>query len=599
MLGSIAALSVDVVESGFGIKGDEATYVSMALSLAHDGDLAFERKDLVRFWSVYGRGPEGIFLKTGKTLDVRADSRFPYLRLVKGPDDRSDRLYHGKAFAYSVVAAPLVWIAGLNGLLLLNYWLFCASCLAAFVFLAARSSRPVAALWATGFLAATVVPIYVVWLTPEIFNLALVIGAYFFCLYREVAPAGDAGRWWGRWLHGPRADVVAALLLGVAIYSKPLNAPLIAPLVLVRWSGRRWMSGVTLGLLCAGVAAGAFALNAAITGEFNYQGGERKSFYGRFPFDTPTAGFGERGISYATDAIPAKVTLGADVFLERLADNVRYFVIGRYAGQVPYYFPGVLAVVLMLVGWRDLRAWQVASALGVAGSVLVMLIWLPYTWAGGGGGPGNRYFVSVYPVLLFTLPAALPRWSAAAAWGGVLFLSSALVQPFVTAAHPWRHAEHGLVRQLPVELTMLNDLPILLDPRRGRVPFGSPPDMYLYFLDDNSWRDGTRLWTRGGATAQFVARTVGPVTALRLTLISPVENSVRVSVGSRSQTQALRAGESITLTLASHGKYTRDSRGHLVSIHAARGFVPRLVEPESQDGRYLGVQVELAAVRPQ
>ena len=34
-----AALSVDVVKTGFGIKGDEATYVSMALSLAYDHDL--------------------------------------------------------------------------------------------------------------------------------------------------------------------------------------------------------------------------------------------------------------------------------------------------------------------------------------------------------------------------------------------------------------------------------------------------------------------------------------------------------------------------------------------------------------------------------
>ena len=34
-----AALSVDVVRTGYGIKGDEATYVSMAMSAAYDGDL--------------------------------------------------------------------------------------------------------------------------------------------------------------------------------------------------------------------------------------------------------------------------------------------------------------------------------------------------------------------------------------------------------------------------------------------------------------------------------------------------------------------------------------------------------------------------------
>ena len=37
-----AAISVDVVKTGFGIKGDEATYVSSGLSMAFDGDLTYE-----------------------------------------------------------------------------------------------------------------------------------------------------------------------------------------------------------------------------------------------------------------------------------------------------------------------------------------------------------------------------------------------------------------------------------------------------------------------------------------------------------------------------------------------------------------------------
>ena len=44
-----AAVSVDVVRSGYRVKSDEATYVSMALSLAYDHDLAYERRDLERF----------------------------------------------------------------------------------------------------------------------------------------------------------------------------------------------------------------------------------------------------------------------------------------------------------------------------------------------------------------------------------------------------------------------------------------------------------------------------------------------------------------------------------------------------------------------
>src|SRR5689334_4295261 len=88
-----AALSVDVVKTGFGLKGDEATYVSIGLSAAFDGDVAYERRDLERFFGFYRAGPEGIFLKRGKQLRVGVDGRFPFVHLLKSQDRRSDRLY--------------------------------------------------------------------------------------------------------------------------------------------------------------------------------------------------------------------------------------------------------------------------------------------------------------------------------------------------------------------------------------------------------------------------------------------------------------------------------------------------------------------------
>ena len=84
IVGSGIALTVDVVTSGFGVKGDEATYVSMALSVAYDGDLAYERRDLERFYEIYGAAPEGLFLKPGSRWAVE-----------------SDRLYFGKAYVHA------------------------------------------------------------------------------------------------------------------------------------------------------------------------------------------------------------------------------------------------------------------------------------------------------------------------------------------------------------------------------------------------------------------------------------------------------------------------------------------------------------------
>src|SRR5690349_17979713 len=134
-----AALSVDVVKTGYGVKGDEATYVAMALSAAYDGDLAYQRGDLDRFVGLYKGGPEGIFLKRGKQLRVRFQPAPPFIRLTKSPDPRNDRLYFGKAFVYSIAAAPFVRFLGLNGFLVFHVLLLSIVCVCGYAFLRAQS----------------------------------------------------------------------------------------------------------------------------------------------------------------------------------------------------------------------------------------------------------------------------------------------------------------------------------------------------------------------------------------------------------------------------------------------------------------------------
>src|SRR4051795_1419868 len=141
LVGLAAALSVDVVKQGQGVKGDEATYVAMAFSAAYDHDLAFERRDLERFFGLYRWGPDGIFLKRGKQLRLRVDGSPPFVHNVPLPDTRTDRLYFGKSLIYPLVAAPFVRLLGLNGMLVLNVLLLAIACTCTYCFLAARS-RP-------------------------------------------------------------------------------------------------------------------------------------------------------------------------------------------------------------------------------------------------------------------------------------------------------------------------------------------------------------------------------------------------------------------------------------------------------------------------
>src|SRR5262249_12655242 len=146
-----AALSIDVVKTGQGNKSDEATYVMMALSVAYDRDLTYERRDLERYVGIYRWGPDGVFLKRGKQLHVRTNGTFPFVHLAQTADPRPDRLFFGKAFIYSVVAAPFVRLLGLNGILVLHVLLAFLICACGYAFLRAGSEPAAALLYTLAF----------------------------------------------------------------------------------------------------------------------------------------------------------------------------------------------------------------------------------------------------------------------------------------------------------------------------------------------------------------------------------------------------------------------------------------------------------------
>ena len=131
---------MDLPKTKLGFQGDEATYYSLGHSLARDLDFTFERRDLVRVWEEFP-GPEGIFLKRGKTVDLQRTGSFPYVRVVRTPDPRPDRLYYGKSYLYPLIAAPFVRAFGTNGFLVLHAVLMTLDILAAYTFLRARPPR--------------------------------------------------------------------------------------------------------------------------------------------------------------------------------------------------------------------------------------------------------------------------------------------------------------------------------------------------------------------------------------------------------------------------------------------------------------------------
>jgi hypothetical protein len=590
VIGAAAARSVDVVRAGYGVKQDEATYVSMALSLAYDHDVVYERRDLERFEGLYHSGPEGVFLKKSRPLGVHGRRAFPFLQLRPSPDPSTERLYFSKALVYPLVGAPFVRLFGLNGLLLLHVLLLTGVGACGYLFLAARSSPIASAVFTTAFLGASVLPVYSVMLLPEVFNFSLVFFALFAWLYKEVAP--------GSRLSGQWTDVVAAVLLGIVAYSKPPYGLLVAPIVLFIWWRRRWFRGVLVGAAAVATAAALFSLNAAATGEFNYQGGDRKTFYSSFPLESPAATFETRGGYAVTDGEAVEDVLRSSEWPARFAHNAEYFLIGRHFGLLPYFFPGVIAILAWLLSPARRDVWRGLLFLTVAAFSVVMLLILPFTWSGGGGPPGNRYFLGVYPALFFLVPPLPLAWPAIVAWiGGALFTAKLLVNPFVTAKFPYLAPEQGLVRRLPVELSMANDLPVRLDGSRSHIPYRNDPLMLLYFLDQNaSSPEPPGMWVSGGARAEIVVRTLDPVDHLAVSAESPIRTVLTVSMGRAAVRVSLTPGTVATFDVPAAGVRGLRSYAYLLSAQSSEGFVPHLQNTQSADFRNLGALMRFRAV---
>jgi hypothetical protein len=600
VIASAWALTADAIHVGPGIageiKGDDAVYVAAALSAAFDGNLSFERRDLERFEGLYHKGPEGIFLKRGKRLRLEFGGAFPFARIVKQPDPQTDRLYFGKAIIYPIVAAPFVRVFGLNGLLLLNVFLLAIIAVCGYLFLAARSSSLGAVLFTTAFLFASAVPAYLVFYMPEIFNITLVVLAYFLWTYREVAT--------NRVLMGVWPQVAAAALLGLATYSKPFNAVLVAPLVLTAWWRREWTRAIALGAVAVLVAALAFAFNAAISGEFNYQGGDRQTFYGSFPFDGTGDVWNRQASQVMTDgSVQVEVLTSRDAPAQ-FARNIEYFLAGRHFGFIPYFFPGFIAIVAWLLSSSRSDPWRIFTFLGFAASVIGMLLLLPFTWSGGGGPVGNRYLLSVYAVLLFLVPPGSISWAGLLAWvGGALFTAKILLNPFAAAKYPYLTVERGAARRLPVELSMVTDLPVMIaGPTRARIPYGHDPTMQLFFLDQNSFPpEPPGMWVSGGRRTDIIVRTNDRLDHLSVEAESPIPTVLTVSAGADPVVVTLVPGKLSRFNVPAQGVlYARygQSYTYLMSASSSEGFVPALRDPSLQprDYRNLGALLRFAAV---
>ena len=246
---------------------------------------------------------------------------------------------------------------------------------------------------------------------------------------------------------------------------------------------------------------------------------------------------------------------------------------------------------------------------GLVVSAVATLIYLPWTWSGGGGPPGNRYFLSAYPLVIFLVPAGFSIAPGLLAWiGGALFTAKMLVSPFWAAKFPFLVTEKGPARRLPVELTMANDLPVrLAQPLRAPIQYGTDPGVKLYFLDENAWppeptglnEDGSRkfsMWVSGSGRADVIVRSAWPVDRLRVEVESPIRTVLTLTAGSDPVTRTLVPKQVQAFDLKTSGVRGFGDYDYLLTARSTDGFIPHLMEPGNGDYRNLGAQVRFKPV---
>ena len=313
-------------------------------------------------------------------------------------------------------------------------------------------------------------PVYFVWLTPELFNFTLVLARVLpLELQTDRAAAGlPRHARLERFLRSPRSDYAAPSLLGIATFSKPTHILLMLPI------GGDWRSSARE---VAAARADGVCFSVVVVGLFGAERGDRPASSAiraatqdlllattGFPFANTWETFDNRGVSVATDAVPFDILLHRDtapvLALEPAATS-------RWAATAAF----------CRTSSRGLSPWPCSSCAGrsagpgsgwlprglVFGAVALMC-YMPYTYSGGGGPVGNRYFLSFYPLFLFLMPRdsqrladrdrprrrrALHRQDPA--------------EPVLLVVQSGEHAKAGPLRLLPIERTLLNDLPVSAD----------------------------------------------------------------------------------------------------------------------------------------
>ncbi len=501
------AISVNiVVRQRGGFFSDEASYFSITQSIAYDFDLKYTKEDIYRIKRDFGT-PQGLFLKKSK----------------------DGSLYFSKSFIYPLFAAPFYRIFKTNGFFIFHSILLFLILFYGFKVSEREFGKNTGFFYIFFFIFGSIAWIYFFWITADFFNFATVFLAYLIFFYHrgsnEVLPV-----------------LISAFLLGVATFSKPPNIALTIPLLfLLLFKKRSLKSSILFSLSYILPAILLFGFLYSMTGDWNFMGGERKSFYYKFPLEQKDYTFDNMGIKMTASNYWERYYITPKIFFL----NLIYFFIGRYTGAFIYLFPGIFFMLLFL--WRrerSIEGWLLLLTYFV--EILIYTGLAPDNYFGGAGSLGNRYSLNFYPLLFFFFPKNINLKKII--YGFILpvmFLAPAFFDPIFYSGYTGELSKSGLVKLFPPEITQILSIPTNINPHTYRKRLVNS-NIFILNNNFNAIREDRGIWIYESGKIEFVLETREKCKILKLELLNnpfPEDNLITIRIGGRKKKIKLKPNE--------------------------------------------------------
>ncbi len=544
-----------------GFFSDEAGYFSIIQSIYHDADIQYTRQDLLRIKEEFPTGPVGVQLK-------------------KGTDGN---IYYAKSFAFPLVAAPFYGLFGTSGILLLNGLMLFFACLMGYLLLKQYHPEGHSFSFALIFVFASVVPVYIWWMTADLFNFFVMFAGFFFFFYP---------------FKRPRLFYISAIFFSLAAFSKPWLLAAIGIVYLALLYRKDWKRFVLLTLLSAlvfGLFVGFLTLQ---TGEFSYklyQGGERRQFTTCIPFDGPDCTW-EQGDLMSFDNYWDRFFLTPHVVI----NNMFYFLFGRFTGMFIYFCSAFFLLVLFFFQPKEPEDWFVFAAIVTV--ILVFILLAPDNYFGGSGSIGNRYFFGIFPLFFFLgFKNRNFRFNLVPLVMALVFLPSIYMDSFHHATTARLSGISFPINLFPPEKTQYLSLPTNENPRaRAQLIRSGDKKYQIFFLDDNYHTiENNAFWTNGSREVELLMVTPQKVKTFEITLNTRKgRNRVSFAIENKKKTMRLEPGRNYTFRLKKlDGIMMKGRYIYHVRVKSSQFYRGVIDNPEHDpDQRNLGVKTHIAIV---